>query len=116
MSKELKQTMKSSPKKSQNISNSDPLEQSRVNFLFEEISGGIYIGGEKVTPQLFGILKDEARYIENSRFWEMFNATIANEAAEMALNKSQDWDHVLSAKQLYYWRKVFLTILKKLAQ
>jgi hypothetical protein len=84
--------------------------------VFEDRKGAIYIGGERIPDVLLSVLKDESRYILKSRIWEIIEATVINESAELALNKSLNWEHVLSAKQLFYWRKIVLTIIQKLAQ
>ena len=82
----------------------------------EEKDGAITIGGIKIDHTTRSVLRDEAVYIQRSNFWEIFNATIKNEAATMALITSMNWDHTLSAKQLYYWQQVMEKIIKKLAQ
>ena len=87
------------------------------NKIFREDKDGVVsIGGIKIDQATRGVLRDEAAYIQRSNFWEIFNATIKNEAATMALITSMNWDHTLSAKQLYYWQQAMEKIMKKLAQ
>jgi hypothetical protein len=82
----------------------------------EDKTGNVFIGLEKIEDQLRGSLRDEANYFLKSRLWEVLSATIINESVDMALKKSGNWDHVLSAKQLYYWHQTMDKIITKLAQ
>lgn len=84
--------------------------------VFRQQTDGLYIGTDKIDNVLRSVLRDEAVYILNSRIWEVLNATIVNEASSLALKNSMNWDHVLSAKQLYYWQQAMEKIIKKLAQ
>jgi len=86
------------------------------NNLFVEKGGKIYIGGNEVPTTMRGLLRDEAEYIQNSRLWEIINATLINEASDIALRQSTNWEHVLSAKQLHHYVFVVKNILYKLAQ
>lgn len=85
--------------------------------VFAERGGNVFIGGIEVTPQLRSTLRDEAEYIQSSRLWEVLNASILNEAYDIALIKSKDFDQVLSAKLLHHWahfmRNVIHTLAKK---
>lgn len=73
--------------------------QKRV---FEEKGGKILIGGEEIKPELLIILKEQAKYIETSQLYEIFLATLKNEASNLALIQSKDWENVLSAKMLWH--------------
>ena len=98
-------------------SKQDQLLISEVHSrVFRQLTDGIYIGPHKIDDSLRKALRDEAHYFINSRLWEIFNATIINEASSMALQDSKDWNHVLSAKQLFYWQQAMEKIIKKLAQ
>lgn len=96
------------------------LEESTPNFtllkkrVFTERAGVIYIGGEKVTPDIRGILRDEAEYIAKSRLWEIFNASILNEAYRIALIQSKDFNEVEIAKMLHHWQHFFVNTLHAL--
>jgi hypothetical protein len=71
----------------------------------------IFIGGEEISAQLRGLLKDEATYIENSRLWELLNDTIIQESARLALMDSEDFEHVQIAKMLFHWSHVFRNMM-----
>lgn len=82
--------------------------------VFTDLNGEVRIGGEKVSDEVRDILRDEAKYIARSRLWEIMDATITNEAANMALIKSTSWEHVDTAKMLHHWAFVFRNMLHKL--
>ena len=82
--------------------------------VFKEVKGEIFIGGEKIRPELRDILREQAKYLSTSQIYEVFNSTIKNEAFDLALNKSKDWDHVLYAKALAYWVDVMTSMVNKL--
>ena len=84
--------------------------------VFSTNGDAVFIGGENITEQLRSVLRDEAMYIQNSRLWEMFNDAIIQESANMALIQATQWDHVLSAKQLYHWGHVFRNMLHTLSK
>lgn len=77
--------------------------ESRV---FTEHGGNIYIGTEKITPELRDVLREQARYLKTSQLFEILGATIINESSKLALIQSQNYEQVLSAKMLYHWKHV----------
>lgn len=82
--------------------------------VFSEDKGEIFIGGEKIKPELRSILKEQAFYLSSSQLWEILNATITQESSDLALKKSTEWNHVLYAKALKYWGDVFESMINKL--
>lgn len=84
--------------------------------VFTASGGSIFIGGELVTEQLLSTLKDEAKYIFNSRFYEILSATITNESANMALIQSANWEHVETAKMLHHLGHVLDNMLYTLSK
>jgi hypothetical protein len=48
--------------------------------------------------------------------YEVLDATITNEAYNLALIQSKDMDNVYSAKMLHHWNFVLKNILKKLSE
>lgn len=95
------------------------LDQSEtlVNFkeiqkkVFEQKNGTFFIGGEEVTNELRNVLREQARYIQSSNLWEIIDATVINESAELALKQSKDMENVNTAKMLYHWAHVFRNML-----
>lgn len=85
-------------------------------LVFSIEKGEVFIGGEKLKPEILSVLKEQARYIETSHFYEVLNATIINESARLALLDSKDWDGVQYAKALYYWNKIIKKMIKGLQQ
>lgn len=96
--------------------NEAPLLHLNPKKVFEDRKGVLFIGGEEIKPDLRDILREQAKYMETSQLFEMLIATIENEAADMALNKSLVWNHVLSAKMLKYWGDVFKKMVNTLKQ
>lgn len=79
-------------------------------------AGRVFVGGEEVTEQLRGALRDQAENLATSQLWEMFNASLLHEAADMALVKSTEWDHVLAAKMLRHYQHYFQNVIHLLGQ
>ena len=92
------------------------LEELQINNIYRNNKGILSIGGEIITEQMRSALKNDADYILRSRLWEILLATIENEAFIMGVHKSTSWDHVLSAKQLLYWRQIFKEMIEILAK
>ena len=84
--------------------------------VFVEKSGKIYLGGEEVLPQMRSNLKDEAERFLTSQLWEILNATIVNESADIALRQSEDFEQVKFAKALKHWNHVLHNMLFLLAK
>lgn len=94
------------------LPNFNSLEDSVFTFA----KGEIWIGRERIKPELKEALREQARYIMNSNLYEIIRATIMNEAAKAALIQSTDFDQVMSAKMLYHWQFVLDNMLKHLTQ
>ena len=96
--------------------------QTSVNFteiearVFTQVGEDFYIGREKVDASLRSVLRDEARYIQNSRIWELMNASALNEAYHLALIKSTEYEHVRFAKALKHWSHFMVNVLHKLSK
>jgi hypothetical protein len=101
-----------------------PTEESDVSPDFRTIEshafhvdrGVIFIGKERIKKDFREVLRDDARFLQNSRLWEVFNATIINECADLALIQSTNFDHVEFAKALYHWRHVMENAIHTLAK
>lgn len=81
-------------------------DQQSPNFtsiedkIFTEYKGDIYIGKEKIKPDFKGVLKDQARSLVTSDLYEVFHATLLNEAYSIALDQSTNFEQVQFAKAL----------------
>ena len=84
--------------------------------VFTEFKGKVYIGTEEIRPEIKAILKDQAKNWLTSQLYEILDATITNEAYNLALIQSKDMDNVYSAKMLHHWNFVLKNILKKLSE
>lgn len=111
---------------SQISSELDLLEKSKEDFLsleskvFLQKGLNIYIGGELITEQMRGILRDQAQNFQTSNLYEILNATIINEASNLALlqsGKSGDIEQdVRFAKALHHWNYVLRNMINALAK
>lgn len=81
-----------------------------------EKNGIFYINNVPIQDNLRSSLRDEARNFQTTRLYSLLDERITNEAMQMSLNNSQNWEHVLSAKQLYHWNHVMKNIVHKLSQ
>lgn len=84
--------------------------------IFTEYKGNIYLGKEKIKPDVRELLKDQSKWLLTSQLYDILRATITNEASNLALVQSKEWDHVLSAKMLWHWQFVLENLLKKLTE
>jgi hypothetical protein len=76
----------------------------------------MYIGGVLIPKDLRDSLRQDARYIQISRFWDVLQATIIDESAKLALIQATNYEHVLSAKMLYHYQHVFKNMLLALVK
>lgn len=83
--------------------------------IFTEVKGKIYLGREEIRPEIRELLRDQSKWLLDSQLYEILRSTIINEASQMALIQSTDWDHVLSAKMLWHWNFVLENMIKKLS-
>lgn len=104
----------------------DQQEISRDDFIsieskvFLEKNGQIYIGGELVNETMRSLLRDQAENLKSTNLYEILNATIINESAQLALHQSgksgdikQD---VLFAKALHHWNHVLKNMINALSK
>lgn len=80
--------------------------ESRV-FSVEK-DGSIRIGGQPIPPELRDILRGQAKFIQSSQLWEILSASTLNEAVNLALIQSKDFDHVQFAKAMWHY-SLFIT-------
>lgn len=84
--------------------------------IFAESNGVIYIGGKPVTKQMREILRDQAKSLSTSQLWEILSASVENEAINIALVQSANFEHVISGKMLHHYRHFINNTVHKLAQ
>lgn len=100
-------------------------EQDSVEFpkfldieskVFTQIGKDIYIGRDRIDSTLRSVLRDEAKNLQTTRLWEILNASITNEAYNLALIQSKDFDEVTSAKMLKHWVFFMINVLHQLSK
>jgi len=84
--------------------------------VFTQKGETIFIGGNAVTEQMRSLLRDQARTFQTSNLFEILDATIVNESADLALKQSANFEHVQYAKALYHWNHVLKNIVHALAK
>lgn len=87
--------------------------ESRV---FTQVGNDIYIGKDKIDQTLRSVLRDEAKNIQSSRLWEILNASAINEAYNLALIQSKNFDEVTSAKMLKHWSFFMVNVIHTLSK
>lgn len=93
-----------------------PNFKSLESKVFTLAGDKVYIGKELVTDQMRAILRDQARYLKTTNLLEIIDATITNEAANLALIQSANFDHVQYAKALHHWNHVLKNMIHALAK
>lgn len=97
----------------------DRQEEFNISYLeskvFFEKSGEIYIGGEKITPQMRDILRDQAKQLQSSNLYEIINATVKDESFKL-FSQAGTLEHLQYAKALLYWNKVLLKLVNALVK
>jgi hypothetical protein len=99
----------------------DQWEKS-INFVelekrvFSQKGTNIYIGGELVSDTIRGILRDQAKSFSTTNLYDILDATITNEAANLALIQSANFDHVQYAKALHHWNHVLKNMINALSK
>ena len=93
--------------------------ENLINLLgriYKEENGKILIGGEEIKADIRSLLKDQAKYIETSQFYEILNATIINEAFNLGVLQSKDFDNVQFGKALVYTNNIIKKMIKGLSK
>lgn len=84
--------------------------------VFSEKSGQLLIGGEPLTKEMRDLLREQAKYLETSQLWEIMQSTIINEAYNIALIQSKNFEEVEIGKMLKHWGYVFENMIHLLSK
>jgi len=87
--------------------------ESRV---FTQVGKDVYIGRDRIDAALRSLLRDEAKSLQAMRLWEILNASAVNEAYNLALIQSADFDSVKFAKALKHWSFFMMNAVALLAK
>lgn len=74
--------------------------------VYESKNGKITVGGEEIKPEFLKVLREQAIYLSTSQLYELYIATLKNEASNLALIQSKNFEDVQFAKAL--WHTVFV--------
>ena len=82
------------------------------NFIvtFNEKTGIVFVGGERITPEQAQNLKQEAELIKTLQIWKIFQNSIGDMARKTMFEKSMTFEDLRSGKMMLY----NLSILKKI--
>lgn len=86
------------------------------NRIFSETKEGIWLGKEPINATMRDLLREQAKGVQSSQLWEVLNASIANEAINLALIQSKDFDHVQFAKALWHYSTFMRNVILKLSK
>lgn len=84
--------------------------------VFLQKGESIYVGRELVNETMRSLLRDEAKNFKTTHLYEILNATITNEAANLALIQSSNYDHIQYAKALHHWNHVLKNMIHALSK
>lgn len=85
--------------------------------VFDKKGFQVLIGGLELSKESRDLFREQAKYIDKSELWETIHASLANEAIDLALIQSKDFDAVQFAKALWhlstFMRNVVLQLSKE---
>lgn len=84
--------------------------------IFATANGDVFLGKKKISPDLRAALRDQARALQSSQLWDILDASITNEAANLALIQSTDFSQVRFAKALHHWNHFLRNVVHTLAK
>lgn len=62
----------------------------------------LFLNGELVTENEAKSLKEEVRFLKNTRLWSIFQNTLANQARKTMFELSKDYDDMRNGKMMLY--------------
>lgn len=85
--------------------------------VFKKLKDGrIFIGKREATKELLSSLKTDAERFVTTRLFQILSDTITNEAYDIALKQSKNFEEVLNAKMLSHWNFVLTNMVLELAK
>lgn len=78
--------------------------------------GSISVGGVVLSNEMRDLLREQANYLQTSQLWEILNASAANEAIDVSLIQSENFEHVQFAKALWHWSTFMRNIVLMLGR
>jgi hypothetical protein len=79
-------------------------------------SGSLVIGGVEIHPDIRDALREQAKSLDTSQLWEILNASLANEAIDLSLIQSSNFEHVQFAKALWHYSVFMRNVVAILAK
>ncbi len=97
----------------------DPSEKflSLQDNVFKKTKDGrIFIGKTETPKELLSILQSDAERFLQSRLFQILSESIINEAYDIALKQSKNFEEVLNAKMLHHWNHFLTNVVLELAK
>ena len=77
-------------------------------------SGNVYLGNEVIQKDVAQRLREEARYIDKTYLWEIFQETVKQQAIDKAVIKSTNFEHVLGGKLMIHNLGILKNIVERI--
>lgn len=85
--------------------------------IFKKLKNGtIEIGGLPIHPDVRDKLREQAKSFQSSQLNEILSASLIDEAIDLALIQSKDFDHVQFAKALWHLSVFINKVVNELAK
>jgi len=82
----------------------------------QQKDGTIFIGKEKISKEMRDLLREQAKYLQTSQLWDVLNASTTDEAVDLALIQSANFEHVQFSKAMWHWSRFMRNIVTILAK
>lgn len=80
-------------------------------IMIDEKRGFVFVGGERITPELALNMKQEAEMIKGTYLWKLMTTTIEASAQKRIFKDSEKPEHILAGKMALYNLSLFKKIL-----
>lgn len=84
--------------------------------VFDVRGSKVFIGNLEVSKESRDLFREQAKYIDKSEIWQTINASLANEAINLALIQSKDFDAVQFAKALWHLSTFMRNVILQLSK
>lgn len=86
------------------------------NVMYVSEGGIVSLNREALTLEEKKRMKEEVRWLVESRIWQIFQETIKQKAIEKSIFQSTDWEQVLAGKMMLYNLRIMQDIVDSIAK
>lgn len=90
------------------------LSEVSVDDVITQVGNVMLLGGKEISEAEKKVLREEAKYLKESRIWKVFQETLKYQAQLVMFEKSKDFNDMLVGKAMLRNLDVQNQILKKL--